>query len=210
MNAHTPSFSEENPSVPSSIPLAPFSREEWVSIGMCLRDFFAFPVSGSLSSVCTRLHPLCQHRVTLPVNLTQDDWLEVEYDFNRLFVGPMTLPAPPYAGIYLHAEPQVMGKCTLEVRQLYHQLGYEVPQENSLPDDHIAYEIDACLLLFSCLSPTSAQHDALYWLAHDHLGQWLPRFIDRINNHAPTPVISSVVDVLSLWFFDLQRRTSHA
>ncbi|GAB7213640.1 hypothetical protein OS42_02510 [Dickeya oryzae] len=44
MNAHTPSFNEENPSVPSSIPVTPFSREEWVSIGMCLRDFFC--VSG--------------------------------------------------------------------------------------------------------------------------------------------------------------------
>ncbi|MDI8799770.1 molecular chaperone TorD family protein, partial [Salmonella enterica subsp. enterica serovar Montevideo] len=38
---------------------------------------------------------------TAAVNLTDRAWLEAEYDFNALFVGPGKLLAAPFASVYL-------------------------------------------------------------------------------------------------------------
>ena len=202
---------EQGETLPPSLSALPvsFSREEWIATGICLRDFFAFPQSGSLAEISNRLQDLCLRHPGLPAIPSSGDWLEVEYDFNRLFVGPMALLAPPYASVYLYTEPQVMGKSTLEIRKCYHELGFEVSLENQFPDDSISYEIEACLLLVSLPELTPEQREVLNWLTHQHLSKWLPDFITRIKAHVSTPLIASVADVLSLWFFDLQRRILH-
>lgn len=58
------------------------SLTELEKTGLTLRDFFNSHDSRSLKSAYVRLNP------TAAVNLTDRAWLEAEYDFNALFVGP--------------------------------------------------------------------------------------------------------------------------
>lgn len=130
------------------------------------------------------------------------DWTVVEFAFNRLFVGPRALLAPPFASIYLEPEPQLMGRSTQTVRHLYEMMGLTSPWHNRLPDDHLSLELDAYLQLQTVLNRLeSAELTALrdYFLLK-HLHQWLPRFIQRVKTTAVTPApILFAVDQLAVW-----------
>src|SRR5690349_17543560 len=70
-----------------------------------------------------------------------DDWSAVEFSFNRLFVGPRALLAPPYASIYLDGDnTRLMNESTMKIRQLYELVGLVSPWLNKIPDDHVALE----------------------------------------------------------------------
>ncbi|WP_170975282.1 TorD/DmsD family molecular chaperone [Martelella alba] len=138
--------------------------------------------------------------------LSKTDWQENEYEFNRLFIGPQALPAPPYASVYLEAEPQLMGKSTGEIRQLLHGLGLAVSLENRVPDDHVSYEIELSLLLAKLAPQQPVYAETLAWLVGEHMRHWLPLFTTRVEQHARTPSLSAVSRILSLWFVDAQRR----
>ena len=62
------------------------------STGLLLRDFFISQDSYTLKAAYSALD-------TNASTLTEQEWLEAEYDFNALFVGPQTLKAPPFASV---------------------------------------------------------------------------------------------------------------
>lgn len=192
----------------SNAPLENFSSSVWEAIGFLLRDFFTVSKSERHAQIVIKLSEYCGSQVTLPIAPHYTDWTEVEYEFNRLFIGPMALLAPPYASVYIESEPQLMGSSTLEIRQLYYALGLSVFSENRIPDDHLSYEIELCLLLTQQTPRQPVYHEALVWLVNGHMNRWLPLFIELVRHKAQTPLIVSVADVLLLWFCDLQRRTS--
>lgn len=177
----------------------------WDVIGLLLRDFFMSSQRHALELAAIKLHEHCSSNVDFP-EIKATDWREVEYDFNRLFVGPMAILAPPYASVYIEIEPQLMGNSTLEVRQLYHALGLSVFRENHIPDDHLAHEIEICLLLVRQAAEKPVYAEALKWLAVEHMGKWVPTFIARVKQGAQTSLILAVTQVLSLWFYELQGR----
>lgn len=130
------------------------------------------------------------------------DWQAVEFSFNRLFVGPKAPIAPPFASVYLEAEPQLMGPSTLRVREIYALAGLQSPLKNKVPEDHISYELD-CLRQFSVAlnQIPSAEMGALRdYLLFDHLQHWLPTFINRIRQAEDVhEAILFVVDCLAGW-----------
>lgn len=128
-----------------------------------------------------------------------DDWSAVEFSFNRLFVGPRALLAPPYASIYLdNDQNRVMSESTIQIRQFYGLLGLVSPWLNKIPDDHIALELDALWQIDTALlnSDSPQLRDMRdYLLAH--LQEWTPKFHQRI--HAiddVNPAILHIVDML--------------
>lgn len=156
-----------------------------------LRDFFMAQNAVGLEAAYNRL-------AAAPVA----DWQNVEFAFNRLFVGPRALLAPPFASVYLEPEPQLMGRSTLNVRYLYQMMGLTSPWQNSLPDDHLGLELDAYYQLQTVLSQVdSAELKALreYFLL-GHLNRWLPQFINRVKTtpDIPAPIIL-VVEQLNAW-----------
>lgn len=119
-------------------------------------------------------------------------WLQVEYAFNRLFVGPDAVVAPPVASVWLEAEPRVMGDVTLEVRGLYHALGVNVPDEGTAPDDHLAYELDALLALrwLRRQEDSASLRAAHHWLVCEHMASWIPCFTAAVtaDENVPSPI----------------------
>ena len=130
-----------------------------------------------------------------------ENWEDVEFSFNRLFVGPTALEAPPFASVYLDTEPLVMSKTTLSVRDMYACLGLESPWKNTLPDDHISLELDAALAMNHAARKTAiTELKDLKTRFMAHMDAWVSQFVDRIHK-APSshPTISFAAGCLQDW-----------
>lgn len=80
--------------------------------------------------------------------ITGESVQEIEYDYNRLFIGPEKPLAPPYASVYLNEDGLVMQAETIAVRNFYRAAGLEVREKNSVPDDALPLELEfICYLL---------------------------------------------------------------
>jgi len=167
-----------------------------------LRDFFASVDAKDLREAASGI----SQQFNLPIK-GDTDWVEVEYDFNRLFVGPAAIPAPLYASAYSE-EPLLMGKSTLEVRDAYSALGLEVPDRNATPDDHLAYELDAAVAL-GCMSiGDQAAGQLRAWFIGDHMSRWIPRFASAVREQKDVsePVLMAV-DALTIWLESARAET---
>ena len=161
-----------------------------------IRDFFLATNGRELEQSYQNLH-----RHFAADMVVVDDWQAVEFAFNRLFIGPAALEAPPFSSVYLDAQSLVMGKTTLDVREMYAALGLESPWKNRLPDDHISLELDAALAMNHVARQTDQREiQELRERFIIHMESWIPQFIDRIQS-APSshPAINYVVMCLSDW-----------
>lgn len=166
-----------------------------------LRDFFAASDADGLKDAAARI---ARHAgIAIPADT---DWAAAEYEFNRLFVGPAAVPAPPFASAWSETDRALMGRATMEARQTYHRLGLAVPGEGVIPDDHLAYELEAVLAMKSMLAAQAGEPDAgtaeLHaWFIGEHLAHWIPPFVRTVREHATGGgVIALAADALSSWF----------
>jgi putative dimethyl sulfoxide reductase chaperone len=81
--------------------------------------------------------------------LMRSEWLhikrehtELKVDFARLFVGPYSLPAPPYGSLYLDGNHQIMGDSTMDVQRRYEEVGIDLSDKFNETPDHIAAELE--------------------------------------------------------------------
>jgi len=107
-------------------------------------------------------------------------------DYQRLFLGPGHLLAPPWESVYRSHEHVLFDHTTLEVRKAYRQMGFIVANSEE-PDDHIGLE----LLFVAILSEKSAAGDGAARHARDaffgqHLLPWVPDFCADVAGHAVT------------------------
>lgn len=167
--------------------------------GLMFRDFFN---AADMTSRCASLRYFFPESEAWP----QNEVLDVEYDFNALFVGPATLLAPPYASVYLDEEPLLMGATTLSVREFLQSFGLSVSAENSVPDDHISYEMELAVMLLVHARYSPQYHDALARFVRAHLELWLPAFIAKITDCAKTSAIKCLAVQLNDWFDELKAR----
>ena len=132
----------------------------------------------------------------------EGDWEAVEFAFNRLFVGPGPVAAPPYASVYTDDEPFVMGETTLKIRRLYEMIGLRSAWNGTIPDDHIALELEACMVMRQGMTRSdSSRLLALYdYFMSSHVAIWIPKFIDRVTqaDEVPDPIFW-VCRQLSAW-----------
>lgn len=210
------------PSPPASVPVDTrmADAEAFARRGAALRDFF-FATDGAALRRAFEALALPGSPPLPPAPA----WDEEEYLFNRLFVGPGPVAAPPYASVYLETERRLMGEATLFAREAYAVLGLASPWQGSLPDDHIGLELDAALAVFAALrqvapgpadSPvpvTSAPSGpcargpapedlAPWWDAFvvGHMAAWVPSFLDALRRAGATSaVMGRAGDDLARW-----------
>ncbi len=181
---------------------------------IALRDFFAARDGAALAAALAALGSAAApaQRVMAPPAAGPDD---IEFAFNRLFVGPGALDAPPYASVYLDTESRLMAESTRQAAAVYDALGLHSPLSGSLPDDHIALELDA-LVAFAELREGSerndrphgrsqpwrgAELDALWrWFLCEHVARWVPPFLERVRAARDVPpAIAEVATQLAAW-----------
>ncbi|GAB6126058.1 TorD/DmsD family molecular chaperone [Humidesulfovibrio idahonensis] len=171
---------------------------ESIRLAQALRDFFAAADAAGLARAYAGI---AAGGAAPPEPVS---WLETEYAFNRLFVGPGALVAPPYSSVYLDPEPRLLGRATEMVRAVHEILGLEATVRGcGAPDDHLSVEIDTALALRARqeAAPNDENLRALrrYFVA-EHMDAWIPVFADRVLRSPATPaVIGFAVRKLEKW-----------
>ncbi len=177
-----------------------------------LRDFFLAKDAAGLAAACAAMANGEGPMPGAGVNADPADyWEQAEFAFNRLFVGPMALEAPPYGSYYLEPEPQLMGKTTLQVRCVYEMAGLESPLQGHTPDDHLGVELDAALALKTMARETGREEpQALWrWFLHEHLAVWLPEFLDKARAAKTRhPAVDMALQRLGAWLDRERRKTT--
>ncbi len=74
--------------------------------------------------------------------MSKEEVEEIKDEYNRLFIGPGKLAAPPWASVYLSEERIIFDEHTLSVREFYKSWGVSVNLDIKVPDDHLGYELE--------------------------------------------------------------------
>ncbi|MBI3326442.1 MAG: molecular chaperone TorD family protein [Nitrospinae bacterium] len=120
---------------------------------------------------------------------------------HALFVGPHTLPCPPYESVYQEPSWSVMGETTLEVRHAYEAAGFTLETDIGELPDHVAVELEFLARLSEEEAVAWTVDDeakALQWLEHEHaflerhLGAWLPTLTARVTAATISPFYRSL------------------
>ncbi len=114
---------------------------------------------------------------------------ELAVEFTRLFIGPKSPPAVPFASFYLSENRSLMTHDTIEVRKKYMESGMAVKQLYQFPDDHISIELEFIQhltkeALDASINGNDAMADKLVKARNEfiysHMQLWVPKFIDMI------------------------------
>ncbi len=117
------------------------------------------------------------------------------WDFNRLFVGPGEMLAPPWESVYRSKTRLTFQEPTLQVRTIYERFGVQAPALHREPDDHLGLEL-AFVATLSDLGAQAAARDDTDRLTEcfeaqkdflqDHLLAWAPACLALVEQHAET------------------------
>ncbi|RJT46860.1 Tat proofreading chaperone DmsD [Rahnella woolbedingensis] len=110
---------------------------------------------------------------------TADESLDDAYQ--RLFVGPYALPAPPWGSVYLDKESVVFGDSTLNLRQWMRENGVEPHLTQAEPEDHIGL----LLMMAAWLAENSPA--LLNEFLTMHLLPWAGRYLELLRQKAEHP-----------------------
>ena len=138
--------------------------------------------------------------------------LELEVDFNRLFVGPGKVLAPPYESYYRSGGAQggrLRTQDEKDVKEAYRRFGLALPEDCVELSDHIAVELEFLALLHGQCVEAARQGDdaeaarlakAAARFEEDHLGTWVHDFADDVRSFAQTPFYASLALLVSEMF----------
>lgn len=100
------------------------------------------------------------------------------YDFNKLFIGPAKLLAPPYESAYRNPEGLLMQQETLNVRNFYNLVGLTIDKKNIEPDDFIVIELEfICFLLSNIAKSLTNDNLSSYEYFSEKYKEFLERFL---------------------------------
>ena len=139
-------------------------------------------------------HPLIIQGLDLLHEVQGEDSTAFRYDFNRLFVGPGKLLAPPYESAYLNQDGLVMQEETLSVRKYYRTAGLEISALGREPDDHIVFQLEFICYLLSqeAQALNGVEDDHINYLElyrkffAEHLMIWVPKHTRDVQVHSQT------------------------
>ena len=118
---------------------------------------------------------------------------ELQIDYSRLFLGPPSPLAKPYASVWL--APAAGEDATAAILQLYGDAGLEVDDEFRELPDHVAAELELLYLLarrsgIAASGGDGAARDEAEALrsrlVREHLGRWIGPFAEAVSSGART------------------------
>lgn len=116
-------------------------------------------------------------------------------EYTRLFIGPAKLPAPPWESVYVSSDGLIFQACTLEVRRVYREAGYQTAAYPHEADDHLAAELDFMAQLSEdarAAYDVGERNRAFELLScqrrflDEHLVTWVGAFAQRLAEGAPS------------------------
>jgi TorA maturation chaperone TorD len=122
-----------------------------------------------------------------------DDSSELEFDFNRMCIGPYKLLVAPYEGVYRSGNHVMNTDETVRVAEFYQEIGLVIDEKFNEPADFIGNELEFLYCVHALASEQKAAnnidaYDELTAIADEfitkHLGTWITPFCEGINTHA--------------------------
>lgn len=94
--------------------------------------------------------------------------------YQRLFIGPNALPAPPWGSVYLDPECVIFGNSLLELREFLqcHQITFQSHQDE--PEDHIGL-----MLMLAAYLAENRPHLVVAFL-REHFFIWAFHFLEQL------------------------------
>lgn len=136
---------------------------------------------------------------------------KVQEEYQRLFVGPGPLVAPPWESYYRSKEHLLFEEWTFQAREQYHRFGLQNIMENNEPDDHLLLELEFMIFLTNaCLLEPNMNRiiDLIASQIHfieDHLAVWIPYFCKKIIENTTSQLYLGAAMMLEDFLnFDLQ------
>ena len=111
----------------------------------------------------------------------------LEQAWQRLFIGPWALPAPPWGSVWLDRESVLFGDSTLALRQWMRDNAIVFGTTGSEPEDHIGL-----LLLMAAWLAENDNTQALEQLLAWHLLPWADRFLQVFSENAGHPFYAAL------------------
>lgn len=124
------------------------------------------------------------------------------YDFNRLFVGPQKLLAPPLESYYRNEDHLPMQAETMAVRAAYGAVGIELKAQNKIPDDHAQFEFFFAACLLEAVSKYPGQEQGELAAVHyrkfmqEHLLCWIFDHLQAVEEHSSTSFCREMAKVI--------------
>lgn len=100
---------------------------------------------------------------------------ELETQFQRLFIGPDALPAPPWGSVYLDKEEVIFGESVLTLRHFLQQNGLAIQLTQNEPEDHFG------LMLMIAAYFAEQNPEQLPEFLAEHFLPWAYRFLQLLQ-----------------------------
>ena len=117
--------------------------------------------------------------------LAQVDWGDAHAlatEYQRLFIGPDALAAPPWGSVWLSEEGTLCGPSTLALRDFHARHGIVLATRQREPEDHFG------LLMWAAAWLAERDADAaLGVLLREHLAPWAGRYLETFRQAAVHP-----------------------
>ncbi|POP47143.1 Tat proofreading chaperone DmsD [Superficieibacter electus] len=113
--------------------------------------------------------------------------------FQRLFVGPWALPAPPWGSVWMDRESVLFGDSTLALRQWMRENSIAFESQQNEPEDHFG-----TLLLLAAWLSENGRHTECEQLLAWHLLPWATRFLTLLTEHAEHPFYRALGELAQL------------
>lgn len=73
--------------------------------------------------------------------ISDEQFVDLQTDYSRLFIGPAKPLAPPWESVYFNEDHMIFQQQTAQVRAWYRRFGLEPEKLYKEPDDHIGLEL---------------------------------------------------------------------
>lgn len=151
---------------------------------------------------CGQPDELSQIAALMQKGLAQKDGETLNEVYQRLFVGPNSLQAPPWGSVYLDHENVIFGESTVALRQWQQDLGIEVLLQQREPEDHIG------LLLMHSSWLAENEPEQLSILLEKHVLTWSSRYLSLLKEHAHHSFFQALAQLTQITLDDWQQRLS--
>ncbi len=128
-------------------------------------------------------------------------WFDaLEETWQRLFIGPHALAAPPWGSVYLDREGVVFGESTVALRRWLGQQGIAPQRQNREPEDHIG------LLLMLAAWLAENNEAPLDDLLEQHILPWSGRYLTLLAQGADHPFYQGIAQLAQATLDSWQRQ----
>ncbi len=114
---------------------------EWLNSLVAQDIFSESPLENSCPEIDEGLSLLQNWSNSVNGKISDEQFVNLQTDYSRLFIGPARPIAPPWESVYFNEDRMIFQKETAQVRAWYRRFGLEAEKLYKEPDDHIGLEL---------------------------------------------------------------------